>query len=267
MPDTVQKASRGASPVLLVLAALCFLLPFVGVSCNSSGLQGLAGALPGGSSGSAQSSACLAAISNTDLYTYSGLNLATGSAPSTAALPQSCSTTTGGTQSSSETPTVGVQPLLILVLVLIVLGIAATILRSPLRYATALAAALAAAILVIVNNSVVHNAVSNKITDLANRSSGSSNLGLQGVGGVGSFFNIHAAIGFTLILIALLLAVVVNASGLIAVSGLRMAHAPPATVAPSAAAAQPWQPPPQPPEPSGASPPAAGDPPPQRPGV
>lgn len=251
MPDTVQKASRGASPILLVLAALCFLLPFVGVSCNSSSLQGLAGSLPGGSASNTQSAACLSAISNTDLYTYSGVNLATGSAPSTATLPQSCSTTAGGTQNSSETPTVGVQPLLILVLVLIVLGIAATILRSPLRYATALAAALAAAILVIVNNSVTHNAVSDKITELANKSSGSSTLGLQGVGGVGSFFNIHAAIGVTLILIALLLTVVVNAAGLIAGSGLRMAHAPPGTGAPAEATAPPpppgAEPPPQPP--------------------
>ncbi|MBJ7594608.1 MAG: hypothetical protein JF886_07040 [Candidatus Dormibacteraeota bacterium] len=175
------------------------------------------------------------------------MNLATGSTPSTATLPQSCSTTAAGTQNSSDTPTVGVQPLLILVLVLIVLGIAATVLRSPLRYATALAAALAAAILVVVSNSTAHNAVSEKITELANRSSGSSSLGLQGVGGVGSFFNIHAAIGFTLILIALLLAVVVNAAGLIAGSGLRMAHAPLTAVGPAhAAEPQPW-PPPQPP--------------------
>jgi hypothetical protein len=255
MPPTVTKATRGVSPILLVLAALCFLLPFVGVSCNSSALQGLAGSLPSGSGG--QTASCLSTISNTDLYSYSGLNLATGSAPSSATIPPSCSTTTGGTSSASESPTVGVQPLLVVVLVLIVVGILATLLRSPMRYTVALAAALVAAILVIANNSVVHGAVSDKITALANKSGGSSDLSLQGLGGVGSFFNIHAAIGFTLILIALFAAVVVNAAGWVAGSSLRLTPA-----APPAGAPPGWRLDP-PPGASGAPPPAPpGEPPP-----
>ncbi|MDQ6856593.1 MAG: hypothetical protein M3Z57_05915 [Candidatus Dormibacteraeota bacterium] len=238
MPQTVTKATRSASPILLVLAVLCFLLPFVGVSCNSAGLQGLAGSLPGGTSGSGQS-ACLSAISNTDLYSYSGVNLATGSAPSTANIPSSCSSTTGGKTSSNDSPTIGVQPLLIVALVLIVVGILATVLRSPMRYAVALAASLIAAIVVIANNSVVHNTVSDKITALVNTSGGSSDINLQGLGGVGSFFNIHAAIGFTLILIALFLAVAVNALGWAVGSGLRIAPA-------GSGAAPPPEPPPPP---------------------
>jgi hypothetical protein len=253
MPETVTKATRGASPILLVLAALCFLLPFVGVSCNSTALQGLAGSLPSGTTGSGQTSSCLSTISNTDLYSYSGLNLATGSAPSTATIPPSCSTTTGGTSSTSETPTVGVQPLLIAALVLIVVGILATVLRSPMRYAVALAAALVAAILVIANNSAAHNAVSDRITALVNKSSGSTNVNLQGLGGVGSFFNIHAAIGFTLILIALFLTIVVNAVGLMAGSGLRLAHAR-SGPAPPTDGGQDWRPEP-PPGSAGAPPP------------
>jgi hypothetical protein len=260
MPDTVTKATRGASPVLLVLAALCFLLPFVGVSCNSSELQGLAGALPGGTGSGAQSSACLAAIANTDLYSYSGLNLATGSAPSTATVPPSCSTTVGGTSTSTGTPTVGVQPLLTVVLVLIIVGTLATILRSPMRYAVALGATFVAAILVIANNTVAHNAVRDKITELANQSSGSPNLGLQNIGGAGGLFNIHAAIGFILILVALFLAVAVNLAGLLVGSGLRVGHVPTGD-SPPRAGTQAWPPEP-PPGTAGAPPPSAGEPPP-----
>jgi hypothetical protein len=244
MPATVQRASRGASPIVLVLAALCFLLPFVGVSCNSSALQGVAGSVPGGSIGGPETSACLSAISNSDLYTYSGLNLVTGSAPSTAGIPPSCSTTAGDSSTAGETPTVGVQPLLVVVLVLILVGIIAALLRSPLRYAVALGAALGAAILVIANNSVVHDAVRDRISALANKSSGSPNLGLQALGGVGGFFNIHAAIGFTLVLLALFLAVAVNLAALLVGPVLRIAHAPPA-------AGPPPEPPPWPPPPSG----------------
>ncbi len=232
MPTSVERASRGASPIVLVLAALCFLLPFVGVSCDSSAIQGVAGSVPLGAAGGAATSACLSAISNTDLYSYSGLNLTTGSAPSTAGIPPSCSTTAGGSATASETPTVGVQPLLVVVLVLILVGIAATLARSPLRYAVGLGAALGAAILVIANNSVVHDAIRDRISALANMSSGSPNLGLAEVGGVGGFFNIHAAIGFTLVLVALFLAVAVNLAALLAGPVIRIVHAPPGAAPP-----------------------------------
>ena len=66
MPGTVETSSRRASPVLLVLAALCFLLPFIGVSCASSSQSGL-GPFPGGAPGAAQVSSCLSALVNTDL--------------------------------------------------------------------------------------------------------------------------------------------------------------------------------------------------------
>jgi hypothetical protein len=250
MPDTLQKASRSVSPVLLALAALCFLLPFIGVSCSSSSLQAL-GSLPGGSNQDAQTSNCLSAISNTDLYSYSGLNLATGSAPSTASIPASCSTAAGGNTKASQAPTVGVQPLLVVVLVLIIVGIAATALRAPLRAGVAGAAALVAAILVIASNATSHDAIRDRISALANQSSGSSNLGLQAAGGVGGFFNIHAAIGFTLILLALFLAVAVNVVGLIAGSGLRLTPA-------ADRGAPPADPPAWRPDPPPAPPPASG---------
>ncbi|HSP65154.1 MAG TPA: hypothetical protein VLO10_03090 [Candidatus Deferrimicrobium sp.] len=211
----------------------------------------MASSLPGGSGGSTAS--CLATISNTDLYSYSGLNLATGSAPSTATVPSSCSTTASGASSSGETPTVGAQPLLIVAFVLILVGIAATLLRSPMRYAVAAGAALTAAILVIASNSTTHGAVSDKITALINKSAGSTDLNLQGLGGVGNFFNIHAAVGFTLILIALFLAAAVNAAGWAAGSGLRLAH----TRAAPRGAPQ-WHPEPPPGSASAPPPPSSG---------
>jgi hypothetical protein len=250
MPGTVQKASRSVSPILLVLAALCFLLPFIGVSCSGSPAQAL-GSLPGVPNPDAQTSSCLSAISNTDLYTYSGLNLATGSAPSTASIPPSCSSAAGGNTAASQTPTVGVQPLLVVVLVLIIVGIVATALRTQLRAVVAGGAALVAAILVIADNAAAHDAIRDRINALANQSSGSPNLGLQALGGVGGFFNVHAAIGFTLILVALFAAVGVNAVGLIAGSGLRLT--PTAGGGPPPADPPAWRadPPPAPPPASG----------------
>jgi hypothetical protein len=44
----IRRAGRSLNPVTLVLAALCFLLPFVSVSCDTPG--GYAGATPGGAS-------------------------------------------------------------------------------------------------------------------------------------------------------------------------------------------------------------------------
>ena len=85
MPQTATKATRRISPILLLLAALCFLLALRGRVVQQLGAAGFDGSLPGGSGGATAS--CLSTISNTDLYSYSGLNLATGSAPSTATIP------------------------------------------------------------------------------------------------------------------------------------------------------------------------------------
>jgi hypothetical protein len=243
MPDSATtsaaRATRGLSPVLLVLAALCFLLPFVGVSCNASALDGLVNSVP--AANASQANECLTAVSHTDLYSYSGVNLVTGSAPSSATVPAACSSATGSNSTSSESPTVRAQPLLIVVLVLIVLGIAATALRSPRRYMVAAAAALLAAVLVVVNNSVVHSAVSDRITALANKSGGSSSFSPSG--GVGSFFDIHPSIGFALILVALFLAAAVNVFGLLTGTGLRLARAPAGAAPPPG---QEWRPDPPP---------------------
>jgi hypothetical protein len=242
----VAKATRGVSPILFVLAALCFLLPFAAISCNTAAASSAASALGslGGSSTSPAQSACLNQLSSgKDFVTYSGVNMVTGSDPSN---DLSSCTQASSSSSSSDKGSIGVQPLLLIALILIVVGAVSAALRAPLRLFVAGGAALLAFILVLVNNSTAHNAISNKLTSSGSGSSGS--LGSLGIGSIDTFFNIHAALGVTLALIALGLAFAANAIafGL----GLR-----PATGTPPPPGA-PWQPPP----PSQTSPPGAGPP-------
>jgi hypothetical protein len=231
MPKDVDKASRGASPILLVLAALCFLLPFIGVSCNTSAASAALGSLgsiggSGNSSGAAVSAACLQALNGHDFYTYSGLSMVTGSEPTAQVNVPGCPTTSSSTPTSplavspsAQAPPlgIGVQPLMVVVLVLIVVGILGGALRGRAGRFAAGGAALLATVLAVVNNSTAHSAIVNKLD-----SSGAANGSLQsaGLGGaIDAFFNIHAALGFTLILIALGLTVLANAVALMVESG------------------------------------------------
>ena len=246
MPD-VTKATRGASPILLVLAALCFLLPFVGVSCNTSAAQGALGpALTqlGGSSGqSAQANQCLQALTNRDLASYSGLNLAFGGNPSTPSNLPGCDSGTGSSGSSPDQGSIGVQPLVLLAFILIIVGLLATPLRAPMRHLVAGGAALLAAVLILVDNSTVHTPIINKLSS----SGGSNSLSQLGAGSVSAFFDVHAALGFTLVLVALVLAILVNAAGAAAVMRPTAGAAP----------APPWGPQPTGKPPPGQPPPGA----------
>jgi hypothetical protein len=226
MPRDVDKATRGASPMLLVLAALCFLLPFVGVSCNTSAASAALGSLgsiggSGNSSGAAVSAACLQALNGHDFYNYSGLSMVTGSEPTAQVDVPGCPTTSSSSPTSplAVSPSavapplgIGVQPVMVGVLVLIVVGILGGALRGRAGRFAAGGAALLAAVLVIVNNSTAHAAIVNKLdsSSAANGSLQSAGLG----GAIDAFFNIHAALGFTLILVALGLTVVANAVAL-----------------------------------------------------
>jgi hypothetical protein len=236
MPREIDKATRGASPILLVLAALCFLLPFIGVSCNTSAASAALGSLgsiggSGNNSGAAVSAACLNALNGHDFYNYSGLNLATGSEPTAQVNVPGCPATSSSAPSSplavspsAQAPPlgIGVQPLLLVALVLIVAGILGGAVRGTAGRVAAGGAALLAAILVVVDNSTAHSAIVSKLN-----SSGAANGSLQsaGLGGaVDTFFNIHAALGFTLVLIALGLTLLANAVALLVErSGLRSA--------------------------------------------
>ncbi len=207
MPRDIGKATRGASPILLVLAALCFLLPFVGVSCNTSAASAALGSLgsiggSGSSSGAAVSAACLQALNGHDFYNYSGLNMVTGSEPTAQVDIPGCPTTSSSTPTSplavspsAQAPPlgIGVQPVMVVVLVLIVIGILGGALRGRAGRFAAGGAALLAAVLVVVNNSTAHAAIVNKLdsSSAANGSLQSAGLG----GAIDAFFNIHAALG------------------------------------------------------------------------
>lgn len=252
---TAQRATRGASPLLLLLAALCFLLPFVGVSCNSSAARSALGpalqSLGGSGADAAKAQQCLDALSDRDLATYSGVNLAFGGAPSTSGNVPGCDTSTSGSSTAGDQGNVGVQPLLLAAFILIVLGALATLVRGWRRHAVAGGAAVVALVLVIINNGSVHSAIASKLDS----SSGGGSLASAGIGAsVDSFFTIHAAIGFTLVLVALGMAIAVNALGLMTGLGvrLRLSRAGPPEPQPAGVAPPPGEPPPPgqpPPEP------------------
>src|SRR4051794_9962177 len=104
-----EPTARKVSPIFFVLAALCFLLPFAGVSCNTSAAKSALAPFTSGSGG-AQADAtnkCLDALNNVNLVTYTGTNLVLGTAPSTkqsADLPGDCATlnSSGSPTSSSN---------------------------------------------------------------------------------------------------------------------------------------------------------------------
>jgi hypothetical protein len=212
-PVIVERSARAASPILLVLAALCFLLPFIGVSCNTAAAEtALGGALSqaNGSPGSGNAglaTSCLQALSGHDLATYSGLNLLTGSNPSIATSLAGCGSSSAAP--STQAAGIGAQPLVVVALLLILVGIAATVLRGPPRGFVAGGAAIVGAVLLILANSAVHAPIVTRLTSAGGSSL--SDLGLSGGLGVDSFFNIHPAIGFWLALTALVLAAAANA--------------------------------------------------------
>jgi hypothetical protein len=221
--DAVQKATRGTSPVILILAALCFLLPFVGVSCNTGAAQSQLGpALRslGGAGGSqaAQATQCIQGLANRDLATYSGFSLAFGGNPNTdtSNIP-GCDT--GGTSTPSpggDQGNIGVQPLMLIAFILVVAGGLASILPAAVRSLAAGGAALVAAVLLIINDGTVSTPIINKLT--ASSGGSLSQIGISG--GLGGFFNIHAAIGFWLALVALVVAVVVNGAAILLARGV-----------------------------------------------
>lgn len=254
MPATVQKASRGASPILLILAALCFLLPFVGVSCNTAaGGAALGSALSaaggsGNSGNAAAANTCLQALNGKDLATYSGVNLLTGGNPTTSTNIPGCDSSASST--STTEGGVGVQPLVLVAFILILVGIIAAVLRPPMRGLLAGGAAVIAGVLLVINNATVHTQIINKLTQ---GSSGSSLSSLGISGGADQFFNIHAALGFFLVLVALVLALLVNLVDAAMSSGLRLSTTsagngtgPPPGIPPPSSPPRSEQPPPPP---------------------
>jgi hypothetical protein len=201
---------RGISPSLLVIAALCFLLPFVGVSCNAAAVGTLQNSLSqiGVTAGPAVIQ-CEQSLSGQDLISITGVNLLTGSSPSLLGNLPGCQT--DYPSQSGLLPGFGVQPLLIIALILVVTGILAALRRSRRRSLVAGGAALISAALIVINNLSVQGG----ILDGFQQARVDLPPAARSIPDIGSIFSVHAAVGFWLAVGALLLAVAVNAAELV----------------------------------------------------
>jgi hypothetical protein len=237
---------------LFVAAALCFLLPFAGVSCNTTTARGVINSFGSSSGGAqlAQTNACLDALNSFNLATYSGLNLALGTAPSTASsAPAECRTLTPSTSASAAAlpandAKLGPQPLVIaggvaviaaLVLSLLLIG------RQRSRVLLVMSAAGVAAALLIVAQLLAPKQITEKLGSAATTATPvPAGLSIN----FADYFNVHWAIGAFLVIALLAVALSLNLAAVIARTGAA-ATAPEAFgPAPSPA---PWQPPPAPP--------------------
>ena len=241
----IDSASRGISPLLLLLAGLAFLLPMIGVSCNTAASGAAISSAVGNSQQSQQAQQCLSELSGKDLVTYSGTTLSFGGTPGTDAGGFSdCDT--GATSTAPSNPAdadIGVQPLLIAALVAIVVGIVASALRDRIRPVVAGVAAVVSLVLLIAGTNTATSAILDKLSSSASHSVPNGDLGVAGL--LRTFFDIHPAIGYWLILIALVLVILVNAAALLATLSAARSHSPWST--PHDPPPSPLHPPPHPP--------------------
>ena len=245
---SAETTTRGVSPLLLVIAALAFLLlPIIGVSCNTSAAQPVLGAaigsLGGGSDNGAQlqqAQRCLQQLSNRDLVSYSGTNLAFGGTPHVDdGNTSACSTANGSSPAiNNGQPGIGVQPLFLAGFILVVAAILSAVFRAPLRNLLTAGTALVAFILLAVGASTVHSVIFDQI----DTSTGSNTLSSNGIAGtISDYFDVHPAVGLWITYAALLLVVLLNAL-VVARAYLKPARAPG------------WPQPPPPPTPPPGSP-------------
>ncbi|MHB8719386.1 MAG: hypothetical protein ACYDAC_10920 [Candidatus Dormibacteria bacterium] len=211
---SADRASRGLSPLLLLLAAAAFLLlPVVGVSCNSQASQPFLGAgisSLGGGGSQQQAEACLQARGGRDLLSYSGAALAFGRDPQmeTGTL-SACAPNRAAAAGSAAQYGIGVQPLVLGVLLAILAGLLATPLSAPRRQMLAAVAAAVAAALLLVGAATARGAIDTRLDS----SPGSGALAATGINTtISSYFDVHPAIGLWLACAALGLTVLVNAA-------------------------------------------------------
>jgi hypothetical protein len=181
----LRQAGRGVSPVTLVLAGLCFLLPFVTVGCDTPG--GYGRAAPGGST------------------TYTGVDLAVGGQPDVTpdhvrALPP------------GENDRLPVQPAAAVVLVLIVAAIGFGVRASAPRARRSAVAVLAGvgATALLVNQALVEATITVGVGDHLTRFVQSG--GAVPAGKTARDY-VQTGQGFVLCLLLLLVVAVANAFG------------------------------------------------------
>jgi lysylphosphatidylglycerol synthetase-like protein (DUF2156 family) len=242
-------APRLVSPVLLILAGLCFLLPFAGVSCNTSPVRTEVRSLLAGEGSLISDTAvgpCLDGLNGENVATYSGLELATGGSPSvTAPDPAGCVALSAANGGSTTTPLeggrigVGVQPLLLAALVVMLLGLLLGLARFALRPLAVAATAVAAIVLLAVNQAQIGSPILARITQSA-FGAVTASLPARGSPGMVSYlqveisssFTVTAGLGFILAMVALgLLALYNLAAELARHAGRGAGSAPPTSYA------------------------------------
>jgi hypothetical protein len=234
------------SPLFLVLAGLCVLLPFASVSCNVSADQGLISSETsiGGTSSSGLSAAeqpCLQSLSNWNWATYTGVNLLVGSTPNVdLQTPSGCGYLSQ--EARTESPTTfddgvmnfGMQPAMWLLLALILAGLYCSLTRRVAGVAILCAAAAVA----VLGQWVIESA---------------SILSRMGGPNPSEEFSVHLGIGALLCILALALAALCAGSTTPWLTDLRR-RLTPAVADPQVPAAvgdlgATWLPPPPPPGP------------------
>lgn len=278
-----EPAPRLLSPVLFVLAGLCFLLPFAGVSCDTTAVKSQVSALGslaqlGGGTSSGTNlqtlNRCLDSLAGYDLATYSGVDLASGGQPAVATTPPSgcrelaqqggAAATTPGTPAGY---TVGMQPLLLVAAALMLVGLVLNLLRHRLRPLLVAASAGAALILLVASSSTASSQILDRLASQVSGSADGASGILRGID-LSTYFTVNMGVGLILALVALGVIVVYNVAAQAAAlagagAGLAGAGGTPAGVP---AGSPSWAPPGAPPAggpapPPGPVPPAPAPPP------
>ncbi|MBV9099648.1 MAG: hypothetical protein JOZ46_08210 [Candidatus Dormibacteraeota bacterium] len=224
-----ETAARGVTPVGFAVAILCFFFTFNAVSCNTDAAKQTlhtAAGITGSPTGTAAVDSCLDALNSVSLFSYTGIDLAFGSAPEAlTTIPTACRNSQQGLTPSASPPrpaqaALGVQALALLAFVACCLGllIGVALLVWPRRARPVLPAAallaVAALVALTIDQSRVQGAVLTRIDALAAGSGAPFSLA--------GYFTQRSGIAFFLALVAL---------GLVAITALGhwvMASRPPA---------------------------------------
>lgn len=205
---------RLLSPVLFLAAVLMFLLPFAGVSCNTSTAQSTIGSLGQLASPQEQQAMkqCFDDLNNFNFATYTGVNLAFGTAPTVNNdEPASCKAlnqASGGTASSATDPNQAktpIQPFALIAFVLAILGIIVGLLHFPLS--RLLTATVAAAALVFLGLQLARQ--KDVINQVVQNSASSQGQQIPGID-FSAFFNVNIGIGAWIAVVLLAVALLVN---------------------------------------------------------
>jgi hypothetical protein len=238
-----EPTARKISPIFFLLAALCFLLPFAGVSCNTDKAKTLASASLGSNPALSAFAGgglngCIDGFKGTSLANYSGLNFAAGSAPSVPSnlpVPDACKQLvatacqaagaaggqaavdactaqasaglTSSTPTSGDNAKLGVQIFAVLALIVILVGLVVGFLAIPGRGLITAAMGALAIVLLVVNYVVSGHALADKIN--ASSQDQQTAQFLQG-SKISDLLSLSFGIGLILCVLVLLIATVYN---------------------------------------------------------